>query len=310
MIFEKGRCFSFTWNNPGNEAFLFLRKLGKSEGISELIYQLEIGEKRHTPHLQGFIYFKNARHTSAVIRLLRGCHIQRAKNIFALKNYCKKVRSRAEPYFHFKKGIDLVPPEKTEGYLKGTNEKVLSLEDLYPWQAKVLEIFLEEPDNRTIFYFYEVEGNVGKSCFARFLLSLHPSNVFYTSGKPPDIKYGLSEFLNIGTKNRPTFSYYKCRLVVWDIPRHLGHSFCYATAEQIKNGLFYTTKYKSTMVRLCPPHVFVFSNYPPKSSSFSRDRWKIFQIRNLDLFPLPKTLTSYLRNIEGEGKGRGNQLCN
>ena len=289
LVFNKGRCFSFTWNNPGKEAYLYLKDLGrKSNKISELIYQLEVGEKRRTPHLQGYIYFRNPRHLSAVIRLLKGCHIERAKSIFALKAYCSKVRSRAGPYFHFKEGTDMTPVERTRGYLEGSNEKVLTREDLYPWQAKVLEIFLKEPDNRSIYYFYEREGNVGKSCFARYLLSLYPSNVFYTSGKPPDIKYGLSEFLNEGTKDRPSFEFLKCRLVVWDIPRHLTHSFCYATAEQIKNGLFYSTKYKSMMVRLCSPHVFVFSNYPPKSSSFSKDRWKIYEINNkLDLFPLP-----------------------
>ena len=45
-VVHKSLCFSFTWNNPSEETYEFLKVLGKSEGVSELIYQLEKGEKR------------------------------------------------------------------------------------------------------------------------------------------------------------------------------------------------------------------------------------------------------------------------
>ena len=89
----KKRTFSFTWNHPSEGAYSFLKQLGKSRGISELIYQLEKGEKRLTPHLQGYVHFTSGRHLSSVIKLMKGCHIEVARNIFALKNYCKKVKS-------------------------------------------------------------------------------------------------------------------------------------------------------------------------------------------------------------------------
>lgn len=283
------RCFSFTWNNPGKEASLFLKKLGNSEGISELIYQLEIGEKRRTPHLQGYIYFKNGRHLSAVIKLLRGCHVQIAKNIFALKEYCKKVKSRMEPFFHFKNGKQVSIYK--EDFLKLDIYKFLIKEDqLYPWQAKVEEIFLSIPDNRSVYYFYEVEGNTGKSSLIGYLSHKYPGRIFSTGGRPIDIKSGFSKRIQ---KDGKEF----IRMVIWDIPRLLLDKrtkqlkdSIFLTAEQFKNGRFYNEKYESGEVQFAVPHILIFSNIKPDhnfSSRLSRDRWKIYEIRNKELLSIP-----------------------
>ena len=282
------RTYSFTWNNPGEEAYSFLKQLGKSRGISELIYQLEKGEKRLTPHLQGYIHFTSSRHLSSVIKLMKGCHIEVAKNIFALKNYCRKVKSRLKPYFHFLNGkflkniSEIIPLDK--------GKYIINKENLYPWQAKVLEIFLSVPDNRSIYYFYEVEGNTGKSSLVSYLYHHYEDYVFSTSGRPLDIKFGFSKKIQkVGDD--------KIRGVIWDIPRLLVNKNnqireeVFLTAEQFKNGHFFTSKYESKEVLFAVPHVFIFSNIIPSkstiSSALSRDRWKIFQIRNKDIIPLP-----------------------
>ena len=282
------RTYSFTWNNPSEESYSYLKKLGNSDGISELIYQLEIGEKRHTPHLQGYIHFTNSRHLSAVIKLLKGCHIEEARNIFALKNYCKKVKSRLQPYFHFLNGKSVKNVSEIISLDKG--KYIINRENLYPWQAKVLEIFLSEPDNRSIYYFYEVEGNTGKSSLISHLYHHYEDYIFSTSGRPLDIKFGFSKKIQKVGDN-------KIRGVIWDIPRLLTDKNnqikeeVFLTAEQFKNGHFYTSKYESKEVLFAVPHVFIFSNIVPSkstiSSALSRDRWKIFQIRNKDIFPLP-----------------------
>ena len=283
------RCFSFTWNNPGEEASSYLKNLGKSRGVSQLIYQLETGEKRHTPHLQGFLYFKNPRFLSAVIKLLKGAHVEKAKNIFALKQYCKKVKSRLQPYVHFLNGKNV--KNITEIISLQEGKYILNKENLYPWQSQVLEIFLSEPDNRSVYYFFEEVGNTGKSSFISYLYHHYEDYVFSTSGRPEDVKFGFS-------KKIQKVGRYSIRAVIWDIPRLLKSKennqvkdSVFLTAEQFKNGHFFTTKYESEQVLFGVPHVFIFSNIIPSkstiSSALSRDRWKIFQIRNKQLFPLP-----------------------
>jgi len=53
------------------------------------IYGKEVGESG-TPHLQGFISFKDAKTKTAVIKLMPGCHIDIAKTIHEAIEYCKK----------------------------------------------------------------------------------------------------------------------------------------------------------------------------------------------------------------------------
>jgi len=289
ILLIKSRNFSFTWNNPSDESYTLLEELGKDKGVSELVYQLEIGQKRLTPHLQGCIIFNSPRYKGAVVKLLKGCHIEIAKKIFALKNYCKKFSTRQEPYYHFLNGKKVLssPNEITK---LAKDKFIVERENLYPWQAKVLDLFLSEPDNRSVYYFYEVKGNIGKSSFISYLYSHYEDYVFSTSGRPSDIKFGFSK--KIQTVGDETI-----RCVIWDIPRLLKDSKTkqikndvFLTAQQFKNGHFFTSKYESKEVRFAVPHVFLFSNIKPSkktlSSALSRDRWKVFKIENKDLIPL------------------------
>ena len=265
----KGRCFSFTWNHPSEEAYSYLNSLGKSQGILELIYQLEKGETRKVSHFQGCIIFKNPRHLSSVIKLMKGCHIEKAKKIFALKNYCKKSKTRIEGPFHFKNGKVFYDLRLNE---KDYKNLFLKEEDLYNWQSQLHKVFLSKPDDRSIIWIYDKEGNNGKSAFCRFLRYNYDPYVFFTSGNPADIKLGLkNKIMKEGSNG--------VRAVVFDISRSCK-SFSSMTAEDIKNGSFYSTKYESEAVTLLPPHIFIFSNKYPNKSIFSNDRWRIGLLNN------------------------------
>lgn len=268
----RSRCYSFTWNNPSEDSYSFLSKLGRdSEGISELIYQLEKGEMRRTPHLQGCIIFNSPRYFSAVRKLLIGCHIEKARKVLALKNYCKKNESRIGSIFHFKNGKSITNSDLR--LLKDNYDKlILKKDELYNWQSQMYSLFLSQPDDRTIIWIYDKIGKNGKSAFCRFLLSEHEDHVFSTSGNPADIKMGLKEKVLRGGIGA-------VRVVLWDISRS-SKSFSSMTAEDIKNGYFYSSKYESEGVKLLPPHIFIFSNKYPDKSIFSEDRWKIGILEN------------------------------
>lgn len=83
---QKSRSFCYTLNNPKQAEFDALKCIKcKYQVIGK-----EIGEKG-TPHLQGFIYFENARSFNAVRKTIRRWHLEICKgNIEQNITYCKK----------------------------------------------------------------------------------------------------------------------------------------------------------------------------------------------------------------------------
>jgi len=70
-------------------------------------------------------------------------------------------------------------------------------------------------------------------------------------------------------------------IILIDLPRDFEerHSI-YTTIESLKNGRLTCTKYKGQNLLFCPPHIVVFSNWPPKVKLLSLDRWHIYNIHN------------------------------
>lgn len=93
---SRSRSFCYTWNNypEGHGAIL------DQVQCRYIIYGREVGESG-TPHLQGYVYFINAKTVQAVRRILPGCHIEIARGSFAQNHeYCSKQGdfvARGEP---------------------------------------------------------------------------------------------------------------------------------------------------------------------------------------------------------------------
>jgi len=90
----RSRDWCFTLNNPRESDERLLEELD----CKYLIYGRERGAS-NTPHLQGYVYFANARIGRQVQRLLpHGAHIEKrmAKNLDDAINYCKKDGSFVE----------------------------------------------------------------------------------------------------------------------------------------------------------------------------------------------------------------------
>lgn len=84
----RSRMWFLTHNNYTQED---IDTLTQVEG--DFIFQEEVGENG-TPHLQGFIKFKNARTFLSMKKINGKTHWEKAKNPEACKNYCQKLKTR------------------------------------------------------------------------------------------------------------------------------------------------------------------------------------------------------------------------
>ena len=79
----RSRGWMFTWNNFPEDYENIIEKLGAAKKI----HQQEIGESGNH-HIQGAIWWKNAKKFNKVKTLLPGAHIEPANNWNACVNYC------------------------------------------------------------------------------------------------------------------------------------------------------------------------------------------------------------------------------
>ena len=99
-----------------------------------------------TPHLQGYVEFKSKLRPLGLFEFKR-IHWEKSKgskeeNI----TYCSKQNVIAS--------LGLPKPIKV-------------LDKLYKWQSDIENIALTEPDDRTIYWYWEDRGNIGKSSFIK-----------------------------------------------------------------------------------------------------------------------------------------------
>lgn len=150
---------------------------------------------------------------------------------------------------------------------KGFPKPVHIISELYSWQKDIETIFLKEPDQRSVYWFWENKGGIGKSAFVKYMVIKHKC-LFCDGGKKGDL-------INLVFNNDMDES--KC--VIWDLPRSTKGHISYSTIESIKNGLVCNTKYETGVKAFNSPHIFVFANYPPeRPEELSEDRWVIKEL--------------------------------
>lgn len=206
----------------------------------------EIGESG-TPHLQGYIEFN---------KKSRPIGIFNNKSI----HFEKALGTREQNVDYCSKDEDIL-------IHKGKKKDIKIIENLYPYQKYIEKIILEEPDPRKIYWFYEGEGNAGKSSFIKYSVVKYNA-LFCSGGKYADIM-NLVFNSNIDENN----------IILFDIPRcNKDAQISYASIESIKNGLVCNTKYETGTKVFNAPHIVIFANYPPDVSKLSKDRWEIYKI--------------------------------
>ncbi len=222
---------------------------------SKLVVQEEFGSG--TLHLQGFVSFPDKVRPSGAISEGMPIHWEVCRNPKAAIEYCRDATKRCTQGRVWVTGVaralDLHVPEA-----------------LRPWQWKIYESCLHTPDkyHRKIRWYWESNGNVGKSILAKTLVDTMECLV--VSGKGSDVLYAVAEWVK-KKGGGPD-------VIVWDVPRSCMDYVSYQAIEKVKDGCFFSNKFESNMVRTNVPHVIVFSNQEPEYGKMSEDRWEVKQL--------------------------------
>lgn len=135
-------------------------------------------------------------------------------------------------------------------------------EELKEWQTWLENELLTPPDDRTVQFIVDEEGNRGKSWFCRYFLSKYPEKAQMLGvGKRDDITHMVCEDKNV---------------FFFNVPRGCMEYFQYPVLEMLKDRMVVSPKYASrvkVMREKC--HVIVMCNEPPDCSKMSADRYLI-----------------------------------
>lgn len=295
---HQSRHWCFTINNWTRDHEQQLEALGAS--ATYLVFGYETASTG-TPHLQGYIVFKNVKRFTTVQRLLpENAHIEAKQGSpKQAAEYCKKdglykefgtpPYSNSTPFDRFCEWVlqehnrtGSIPSEREVAqafpalyvrYSKKLSdlarhlcpEPILQEGDLNDWQKDLYDMFDHEPDDRTIIFVPDEEGGKGKTWFQRYMQTKHPDKVQCLGiGKRDDIAHSIDE-------NKSIF--------LFNVPRGGMEFLNYHVLEQLKDRLVYAPKYASRMkVMKNHPHVVVFSNESPDESKMTRDRYYIHTI--------------------------------
>lgn len=235
----------FTLNNWSNEEYSSI-----NECFLENCKKFIIGsehENEGTPHLQGYCEFKT-KIRALSLGLTQRIHWEKAKaSADANFKYCSK-EGKILNSVGFPKPIKIIT-------------------ELYRWQKYLETLYHNEPDDRTIYWFWDEDGNSGKSAFIKYMIVKY--NVLFCSGGK------CSDIMNLVFNCNMD----ECKAVMFNIPRANAGNISYSALENIKDGMVCNTKYETGVKVFNSPHIFCFANFPPeKEELISDDRW---HIRNL-----------------------------
>jgi len=258
----QGKHWCFTLNNPTKEEKEQI-EIDFSTFCDKWVFGKETGENG-TPHFQGYFELKIKDRFSGV------------KNKFGDRFHFEKMKGTIEQAVKYciKDGDYIKKGMFPKTYFRVSTrpkleETILTEEMLFPWQLNIVDI-IENPvyDNRSIYWFYENKGKVGKSNFNRYLTHNYNA-LMIRKGKDSDI-------MNRALMFEKEFK--DIELVVCDIPRAVGNKISTSAIETLKDGMIVSEKYEGGQKLIVSPTILIFSNFFPMTESLSEDRWKIFEI--------------------------------
>lgn len=250
----------FNWLKNHANKFIFQAEL-------TINYNEETGEEKRNPHYQVYFHSKDKKRPGYFANIanameLRGMEFQAAsdKGKEHLKEYCMKEDRVAGPWADKRLYMGKNLPNR---------------ETLYPWQKTCLEMLEQEPDDTTMHWVVDTQGQTGKTKFIKYYCWKY-DGCFLTYGKASDLLNLVSKFPN---KNAYLFNLTRTKSA------DISELEVYAAIEAIKDGMFNNTKYETAQVFMDEPHVWVFANHPPYLGQITASRWKVWEIVDRTLVP-------------------------
>lgn len=283
----QGPRWCFTLNNYSAED----EEVVKAIDNKYIVYGRETSDSG-TPHLQGFIVFRSTKRLAAVKKLLPTAHWEVAKGTSKqASDYCKKDTDYYESgSFPDKSGcrsdLDNFCSTVKSGVIdkKRLRDEFRCVYSKYPrfcddfisdhvprpdipsfpyrpWQQTLYDDLQKDPDDRTIIFIVDYEGNQGKSWFSKHYGMLHPSDTFtLRPTKHADMAYALPDSL---------------RVLFLDCTRQQVEHLPYAFLEAVKDGMVFSPKYESRVKYYSNVHIVVLMNEDPETKYLSQDRLDI-----------------------------------
>lgn len=238
----RGRNWFLTINNPSFSDDTKIRELEK------YCFQYEKGESG-TIHIQAVIGFKNPISFNSVKKMFNTAHIEPVKSINEALDYCNKSNTS-------------ISCNWSRGFKPQTPIKIIK--ELRPFQQKIVDN-INFHDDRKINWYYDTHGNIGKTSLAKYLCVKY--NALYVNGKGADMRYAVANWEN---KNE--------LICIFGFARSLEGKISYTGIEDIKDGLFFSGKYESSMTIMNSPYIICLANWYPDTSEMSKDRWNIIKL--------------------------------
>lgn len=250
----KARNWCFTLNNWSNEEFEDLKRYLEQNNAYFIIGK-EIASTG-TPHLQGYLQFKNPRAFSSIKKINHRIHWSKAYgNKEANIKYCSKDNEYITNF-----------PESKQSRILKKYENVI----WKPWQQEIIDKLKNEADSRSIIWVYDEEGNKGKSFLCKYLYNKY--NCIIATGKANDIFNQCAVWQSANEDKDP-------ELILVDVPRSNMEYLSYLSIEKLKDGLLYSGKYEGSVIQFVENvHIVIFSNELPKNGKMSKDRYIIYKI--------------------------------
>lgn len=167
--------------------------------------------------------------------------------------------------------------------------EIVCPELMNPWQQVVYEAIFDGslfPNKRSVTVIMDPEGGTGKSDFATYMMVNHPKQWIVLDG----FGAGNKDFAEMLKTHKQMGWDGSCMIV--DLPRDSEDNGIYKPIESYKCNRITSSKWAGKTffisARGCVDgnKCILFTNWWPKLTSLSKDRWNLFQIHNMELHPV------------------------
>lgn len=144
-------------------------------------------------------------------------------------------------YVKYKRQITSIHDDICTHNTKVTIQQNYNQFQLKHFQKDIIDIISQAPDSRKVNWFFDYQGNAGKTWLSTLLVCRYNA-IRFENAKSADIKHA--------NNGQP--------IAVFDLSRSSGEHINYEVIEAIKNGIFFSSKYESKM-KVFPTPTSLFS---------------------------------------------------